>query len=61
MTEAQKRTIRWLFKYAHTSKLPAAHRLPKAAGLLEWRGHKEWPSQSTACPGAMLPDYHSLF
>ena len=33
------------------------YRLPKAAGALLWRGHKEYDGNPTACPGAMLGDY----
>ena len=61
LTAAQKQTIRWLLGHWHTSAVPAPHRLPRAARGLEWRGHREYPSQSTACPGAMLADYRDLW
>lgn len=61
MTQAQKRTLGWLLDNWHTSKVPAAHRLPKPARGLEWRGHRFWPGQSTACPGVMIEDYRSVW
>ena len=57
LTAAQKRSVRWLKANWHTTKVPKAYRLPKAAGALLWRGHKEYDGNPTACPGAMLGDY----
>lgn len=61
ITEKQRASIEWLFDNWHTKAIPSAHRLPKRAGLLSWRGHKEWPGQSTACPGNMTDDYHRIW
>lgn len=61
MTAAQKRSVRWLLDNWHTRAVPAAHRLPKPARKLGWRGHREYPGQSTACPGVMLADYKEVF
>lgn len=60
MTDAQKRSIRWLLDNWHTNKVPSAHRLPRPARELDWRPHRSWPSQSTACPGEMIQDYKEL-
>jgi N-acetylmuramoyl-L-alanine amidase len=57
LTEAQGRSVAWLKRNWHTSKVPKAHRLPKPASSLGWKGHREWPLQSTACPGQMLDDF----
>ncbi len=57
----QARSIAWLLDNWHTTKIPRAHRLPRKARGLDWRGHKEHPGQSTACPGAMLPDYKEIW
>ena len=57
LTEAQERSVRWLRDNWHTRSVPSAHRLPRGARALDWRGHREHPGQSTACPGAMLTDY----
>lgn len=57
LTDAQKASVAWLKANWHTSKVPSRHRLPRPASELAWRGHKEYPGQSTACPGAMLNDY----
>lgn len=61
MTEAQKNSVRWLLANWHTSKVPSAHRLPRPARSVGWKGHKQYPGQSTACPGAMLSDYEVVF
>jgi hypothetical protein len=58
ITNGQERSIQWLRANWHTTAVPSAHRLPKRMADLTWHGHKEWPSQSTACPGDMLSDYH---
>jgi N-acetylmuramoyl-L-alanine amidase-like protein len=60
ISAGQKRSIQWLLDNWHTSAVPAAHRCPKPPRTLTWHGHKEWPLQSTACPGNMLPDYHEV-
>ena len=57
---AQKRSIKWLRANWHTSAVPKAYRLPRPMHELTWKGHKEWPQQSTACPGDMLKDYHEV-
>jgi hypothetical protein len=61
MTDAQKRSVKWLLDNWHTAKVPKAHRLPRKARDLEWRGHNQWPDQSTGCPGVMINDYRGLF
>lgn len=61
MTAASKRSAKWLFDNWHTRKVPAAHRLPRPARELGWKGHKEFPGQSTACPGSMLEDYRKVW
>ncbi len=61
MTPACKASIRWLLANWHTSQVPKAHRLPRPARQLDWRGHREFPSQSTPCPGEFLVDYKELF
>jgi hypothetical protein len=61
MTDAQRRSVRWLLDNWHTAKVPRPHRLPKKARGFGWLGHHEYPSQSTACPGVMLKDYRELW
>lgn len=56
-----EKTLEWLMANWHTSKVPAAHRLPKPASQIEWRGHHDWPGQSTACPGDYLQTYRRVF
>lgn len=60
-TAAQQRTLRWLVANAHTSKLPASHRLPRPLTSVEvvLRPHQDWPGNSTACPGDFRPFYES--
>lgn len=60
LTAAQEASIRWLKANWHTRKVPSAHRLPRPLSELDCRGHREWPSQSTACPGSMLDQYKEL-
>ena len=60
ISAGQERSIRWLRANWHTSAVPKAYRLPRPMHELKWLGHKEWPSQSTACPGDMLSDYHQV-
>lgn len=54
-------TLEWLFDNAHTSALPKRHRMPRPIRSLDCRGHKEFPGQSTSCPGDYLPTYKELF
>jgi hypothetical protein len=61
MTDAQKRSVRWLLDNWHTAKVPKAHRLPKKADGFGWLGHNEYPGQSTGCPGVMVKDYRELW
>lgn len=60
LTNAQQQSIRWLMDHWHTDKVPARHRLPVRARSIPWRGHREWNNNS-ACPGAMLPDFHEAW
>lgn len=60
ISEGQERSIRWLRANWHTSAVPSAYRAPRPMHELEWRGHREWPLQSTACPGDMLSEYHRI-
>jgi hypothetical protein len=57
MTGVQLASVKWLLANWHTSLVPAPHRLARPAREVQWKGHHEWPGQSTACPGAMLEDY----
>lgn len=61
MTDAQRRSVKWLLDNWHTAKVPTAHRLPKKARGFGWLGHHEYPGQSTACPGVMLTDFRGLW
>ena len=61
MTAKQKASVKWLMDNWHTNAVPPAHRLPKKARSFGWKGHHEYPSQSTACPGVMLNDYKEIF
>jgi predicted nucleic acid-binding Zn ribbon protein len=60
ISAGQERSIKWLRANWHTSAVPSAYRAPKQMADLAWHGHKEWPLQSTACPGDMLSDYHRI-
>jgi hypothetical protein len=60
LTVKQEASIRWLRANWHKSVVPSAHRLPRPMHELKWLGHREWPSQSTACPGDMLSEYHRV-
>lgn len=53
----QARSFRWLLENAHTSKMPASHRVDLRHKRV--RGHKEWPGNATACPGNFLTMYRS--
>jgi len=61
MTAACKASIKWLLANWHTTKIPKAHRLPRKARGLDWRGHRYHPGQSTACPNVMVHDYKELW
>lgn len=61
MTPACKQSIRWLLDNWHTPAIPARHRLAEPARSFGWKGHREYPDQSTSCPGDMLVDYKELF
>lgn len=61
MAPAAKASVRWLLDNWHTAAVPEPHRLPRPARSIPWRGHKEFPNNSTACPGVMLADYRELW
>jgi hypothetical protein len=61
MTASQRSSVRWYLDNAHTTRVPAAYRLPCKARSLKWLPHKDWPNQSTACPGVMAQDYKELW
>lgn len=61
MTAAQKASVKWLLANWHTAKVPPAHRLARPAHGLTWKGHNQWPGQSTGCPGAMQADYDACW
>lgn len=61
LTPRAQATVAWLEASAHTRQMPKAWRLSRPAGQLDARGHKEFPGQSTACPGDMLPDYRKAW
>lgn len=54
-TQAQIESAKWLLANAHTSAMPAAHRASRDLRKAEIRGHNQWPSQSTGCPGYYTP------
>lgn len=54
-TKAQAETFAWLLANAHTSALPIRHRTDRDLRRADLRGHRDWPSQSTGCPGAFSP------
>ncbi len=56
-TAEQAASVRWLLANAHTSAMPAEHRSPVDLRRVPLKGHKEFPDQSTACPGAFQPMY----
>lgn len=61
MTSSQQASVKWLMDHWHTDAVPAAHRLPKPARSLAWKGHRFWPDQSTQCPGVMINDYKEIW
>ena len=56
---AQAATLRWLLAYAHTGKMPAAHRAPRKLEGLRLRGHFDWPDNATSCPGEFITLFRS--
>jgi hypothetical protein len=60
LSRGQQESIRWLRANWHKSVVPSAHRLPKAMHEIAWKPHREWPDQSTACPGSMATTYHQV-
>lgn len=56
-TKRQARSFNWLLHNAHTSAMPRAHRTDVNLSTLPRKGHKEFPGQSTSCPGAYLGMY----
>lgn len=60
LSRGQRESIMWLRANWHKGVVPSAHRLPKAMADIVWKGHHEWPDQSTACPGDMLSTYHKV-
>ena len=57
MSDAQAASVRWLRANWHKRVVPSAHRLPRPMHEIQWKTHREWPDQATACPGDMIPDY----
>ncbi len=56
-TLAQKETLAWLLRNAHTRRLPAAHRTdrPLRMPYCDRRGHNQWPGHtSNSCPGLFI-------
>lgn len=60
MTEAQRRSVRWLLRNAHKRTMPAAHRTDRRLYKADIRGHNQWPRQSTSCPGTFQRDYDDI-
>jgi hypothetical protein len=56
-TEAQAETFMWLLANAHTPALPAPHRTDLDLRNADIRGHRDWPSQATGCPGFFTPEH----
>lgn len=55
-TRAQQTTFNWLLRYAHTRRMPKAHRTdrPLRKPYTERKGHNQWPGhKSNACPGTL--------
>ena len=51
-TLRQMRSLRWLLRNAHTTKMPRAHRTDRPLSKARRRGHNDWPGhQTNACPG----------
>jgi N-acetylmuramoyl-L-alanine amidase len=63
MTAEQRESVEWLLANWHTDAVPRAHRMPRRvrAADIDWRGHRQHPGQSTACPGDMQIDYTRIF
>ena len=60
MTKAQRQSLHWLLRNAHKRTMPAAHRTDRRLYRADNRGHREWPGQSTSCPGDYLIDYREI-
>jgi hypothetical protein len=60
LTEAQIRTCLWYLRNAHTKAVPAAYRSPVKLSALTLKPHKEYPGQTTACPGDQTPQWHEI-
>jgi hypothetical protein len=59
-TRAQMKALRWLLKYAHTSRMPAAHRTDRKLTAASIRGHNQWSGHtSNGCPGLFKRMYLS--
>ena len=56
-TRRQQATYRWLLNNAHTAAMPRAHRTDRNLRRAKRWGHRQWPHQSTACPGLFLRMY----
>jgi len=51
-TVAQRRALKWLLTYAHTTKMPRSHRADRDLRLAKRYGHRDWAGHSTnSCPG----------
>lgn len=51
-TRAQRRALRWLLRYAHTSRVPRAHRTDRPLQRVSIYGHNDWSGHEwNACPG----------
>lgn len=61
MTAAQKKSVKWLMDNWHTNAVPARHRLPKKARSFGWKGHNQYPNQSTSCCDVMVNDYKAIW
>jgi hypothetical protein len=56
-TAVQAATFKWLLANAHTDALPTAHRTDRDLRRAKRWGHKQWPDNSTSCPGLFLSMY----
>ena len=51
-TRAQARSYRWLLRYAHTTRMPKAHRTDRDLRNAKRHGHRDWEGHTwNACPG----------
>jgi hypothetical protein len=60
LTEAQMRTALWYLRHAHTTAIPKPYRSPVKLTGLTLKGHREFPGQTTACPGDQIPQWHEI-